>query len=265
MKKLGLLLALACVGAFGQSTTHDAPLEVLNGSVHVFFRSDTLIDPAVAASPLGATREQIFQHTHAKEHKIRIYRQGGVTQDQQTLPKDEIHLRLRGPRWFFGLIPGRRLGYLTMRPLVRQDAGNHVAGHAAKLTESNRACTGISGRDLANCLKKEIIRDPNDSHDLVWVVQAPDRFNWSVQGNPNIPALIQAAASAPSHQIARDNAQKVEFKLLTAANSPKVHIDRIFIVPQGGAPQGSGIQFGSGHRMAICENRDGSLPVCPPN
>lgn len=254
MKKLGLLLALACVGVFGQ-TTHDAPLEVEGRSVHVYFRTDTLIDPQQAKLLPGVTPEQIIQHTHEQEHRLRIYSPHRRPKDIQILPSDEMHFRLAGKRRLFGLFPGKFMGFLTVKPKEIGGSGKWVGGHAAKVHEQPEICREKHPDALARCVAANLKTDDQRSLDHVWVVQAPPSFTWRPQGNPDIPALIQAAANAPSHKIARANATRVEFQLFTSSNSPAVFITRFFVVPKNGTIQGLGTEFRHGSRLVVCENR----------
>lgn len=258
MKKLGLSLALACMGAFGQSTTHDAPLEVEGRSVHVYFRTDTLIDPQQAKLLPGVTPEQILQHTHEQEHRLRIYSPHRRPKDIQILPSDEMHFRLAGKRPFFGLFPGKFMGFLTVKPKEIGGSGKWVGGHAAKVhenTHERERCAGLERDALARCVAANLKSDDQGSLDHVWVVEAPPTFTWKLQGNPDIPALIKAAADASSHKSARDNAKTVEFQLFTSTNRPAVFITRFFVVPKNGTIQGLGTEFRHGSRLVVCENR----------
>jgi hypothetical protein len=263
------------VVVFGQNSTHDAPLEVEGRSVHVYFRTDTLIDPQQAKLLTGVTPEQILQHTHEQEHRLRIYSPHRRPKDIQILPSDEMHFRLAGKRRFFGLFPGKFMGFVTVKPKEIGGSGKWVGGHAAKANENHEhaRCSGLTHDALARCVAANLKTDDQRSLDHVWVVQAPPSFTWKPQGSPDIPALIQAAANAPSHKIARANATRVEFQLFTSSNSPAVFITRFFVVPKNGTIQGIGTEFRHGDRLVVCENRaenddNGNFTkseVCPAN
>ncbi len=260
MKKLGLLLALACVGAFGQSTTHDAPLEVESRSVHVYFRADTLIDPAKAV-PTYAQPGQLLQHTHERDHRVRIFVGGRAPSDVTIKPKDELHFRLAGKRRFFGLFPGQFRGYLTVKPKTVPGAGGLVAGHVAKVRGTGHDCVHAN---IASCLPGP----DRDSLDLVWVVQAPSGLSWQPNGALSTPQeitnAINSAALAPNHAAAR-NASRIEYELKGGA---EVFVDRFFVVAENKAPKGHGIELHRGSRVVVCENwdehEDGNpKPYCP--
>ena len=153
MKKLGLLVALSCVGVFGQNSTHDAPLEVESRSVHVYFRADTLIDPAKVSPPYTQSR-QLLQHTHRRDHKVRIFVGGRAPSDVMIKQNDELHFRLAGKRRFFGIFPGAFRGYLTVKSEERPGVGGLVAGHVAKLHEKNKDCDRLQGTEFTNCVAK---------------------------------------------------------------------------------------------------------------
>ncbi len=260
MKKLGLLVALACLGVFGANTTHDAPLEVESNTVHVYFRADTLIDPAKSLSLWGKP-EQLLQHTHAIDHRVRIFVGGRAPTDVTIKPNDELHFRLAGKRRFFGLFPGPFRGYLTVKPETRSGAGGLVAGHAAKVKGTGKGC---DDPNIANCLPGP----DRDSLDHVWVVQAPSGLSWQPKGVLSTPQgitnAINAAAQAPNHAAAR-NASRIEYELKGGA---EVFVDRFFVVANGKTPKGHGIELHRGSRVVVCENwdekEDGNpKPYCP--
>ena len=267
MKKLGLLAALTCVGMFGANTSHDAPLEVESRSVHVFFRADTLIDPGKAQA-IGANASQLLQHTHALDHKLRVFVGHRAPSDLTIKPTDELHFRLAGKRRFFGLFPGPFRGYMTVKPVVKPGAGKLVAGHAAKLRETSARCAEPTGKGFDECVEAALPASERDSLDLVWVVQAPTGFSWvptAAFGLQKISAAINDAAKAPNHDHARKNAPRIEFELKGGA---EVFVDRFFVVGPGKAPKGHGIELHRGSRVLVCENYDASgagnpIPVCP--
>jgi hypothetical protein len=267
MKKLGLLVALACLGVFGANTTHDAPLEVERNTVHVYFRADTLIDPAKSLSRWG-NPSQLLQHTHAIDHTVRIFVGGRAPTDVTIKPNDELHFRLAGKRRFFGLFPGQFRGYLTVKPKTIPGAGALVAGHAAKVNETNPECGKRSGADLAHCVTTNLSQGDRNSLDLVWVAQAPSGLSWQPKGALSTPQditnAINAAAQAPNHAAAR-NASRIEYELKGGA---EVFVDRFFVVAENKSPKGHGIELHRGSRVVVCENwdekEDGNpKPFCP--
>jgi hypothetical protein len=264
MKKPGLLTALACMTVSGVDTSHDAPIEFLSNSVHVFFRTDTLLDPLVARSRGLASASQILQHTHSMPHKLRIFTGGRPASDLTISPNDELHFRLAGKRRFLGLFPGPFRGYMTVKPLTIKYAGQLVGAHGAKANETRNHCAEYKGERLEKCLVDALSPEDKNSLDFVWVVEAPSGFSWKPIGTDEtaIGNLIRDAGHKASHKEARDQATRIEFDL---AGNPDVFIDRFFVVEPNKRPKGHGIEFHRGTRMVVCENRTEKVGATGPN
>ena len=267
MKRLGLIFALTFGTVSAADSSHDAPLEILNNSVHAFLRTDTLIDRTLYTTPAN----QLLQHTHAYDHTLQVFTHSRHVHDVKMSPTDELHFRLTGRRRLWGLLPGPFIGYMTVKPdYSRQGVGKLVPAHAAKLRESSARCAETSGRALADCVEANTDAANKASFDLVWIIEGPSGYKWVAQGGKNdsdVSAAIAATGKQPSHDLAKKNASKIEYRLETATGEFDFFIRRFHVVPKGGAPNGHGYELSIGSRVVVCENvydsgKGTALPAC---
>jgi hypothetical protein len=268
MKK-SLLFCLLSAALSAQESSHDAPLELTNGTVHAFFRTDTLIDRRLAQTAFGQTANQIFQHTHRFGHTVRVSMAGLPDILLPMSATEQLHFQLSGNR-----------GFITVVPQEKAGIGGLVAGHAAQA--GGGPAVGIPSDGLPLERQKVLIKggsaaltgklQKSDRHsiDTVWVVQAPTGYSWVPQQSKTeaiVGAEIAATAKHPNHKIAKANARRIEYRLKDSSNQTNFFMERLFISNNGNRV-GSGLCLPPDARVVICENEYNPVTkkpvaVCP--
>lgn len=265
MKRVVFAAVMASVrmAAAESQSSHEGPAEILNNSVHIMIRGDTLLDRYVVAQGL---RDRLLQHIHEQPHTIQVLGKGHHHAPARfTLrPTDELHFRLTGPRRLWGLLPGRFIGFLTVKPdASNTKIGGNVAGHKAIANES-----GLRGDTIESRL------DPGDrkSFHWVWTYLAPTgyKFEPEQRTDADVTNILNALGQSVTHKQARDAASQVSpairYQLTPGSGGLAPRIERFYIVPANQKPSGHGVKLKLGAKVQVCENEkqsDGSVrPLC---
>jgi hypothetical protein len=256
--KNSLLIVACCSRLLLGQSSHDAPLELYDGSVFVKFRSDTFIDRMLPG--LNLTPNQLLQHTHSYAHRVLVYQPGRQTQTINISDLDGLHFKLTGKRRFFGLFPGPFAGYLTVTPDdSRADIAGLVSAHEAVARQAMANCDSFEPRERKlQCIASALQANGNSSSaNLVWRVEAPLGFQWTLppgDSDASVSARIGKTAKASSHAHARSIAEPIIYQLTPPNGRPPLIMERFYVVPQNGQRSGHGIRLRQKARVVVCEN-----------